>query len=52
VVAEFPAESHTPITYPGAIIAGRGEDQGRGFLDFLASPDARSVFESAGFGLP
>lgn len=51
VVAEFPAGSHTPITYPAAVIAGKGEGPGKGFVEFLASPEARSAFESAGFGL-
>jgi molybdate transport system substrate-binding protein len=51
VVGEFPADSHTPITYPAAIVAGKGEGPATGFLAFLASPEAKTVFESAGFGL-
>jgi molybdate transport system substrate-binding protein len=51
VIATFPPDSHTPITYPAAIVAGRGEGPGKGFLAFLASPEAKSAFESAGFGL-
>jgi molybdate transport system substrate-binding protein len=51
VVGEFPADSHTPITYPAAVLAGKGEGPGKGFLAFLTSPEARSAFEAAGFGL-
>ena len=51
VVATFPPESHTPITYPAAIVAGKGEGPGKGFLAFLGAPEARSAFEAAGFGL-
>jgi molybdate transport system substrate-binding protein len=51
VVGEFPAVSHTPITYPVAIVAGKAEGPAKGFLDFLGSPEAKSAFESVGFGL-
>jgi len=51
VVGEFPADSHTPITYPAAIMAGKSEGPAKGFKEFLGSPEARSAFESAGFGL-
>jgi molybdate transport system substrate-binding protein len=51
VVAEFPADSHTPITYPAAIMAGKAEGPGREFTAFLTSPEAKAAFESAGFGL-
>jgi molybdate transport system substrate-binding protein len=50
-VGEFPADSHTPITYPVAIVAGKSEGPAKGFKEFLASPEARAAFESAGFGL-
>ena len=51
VVATFPPDSHTPITYPAAIVAGKGEGPGKVFLAFLGSPDAESAFQAAGFGL-
>jgi molybdate transport system substrate-binding protein len=50
-IAEFPADSHTPITYPAAVIAGKGEGAAKGFKDFLTSVEARAAFEAAGFGL-
>jgi molybdate transport system substrate-binding protein len=50
-VGEFPADSHTPITYPAAILAGKSEGPAKGFKEFLSSPEARAAFEAAGFGL-
>jgi molybdate transport system substrate-binding protein len=51
VVGEFPPDSHTPITYPAAVTAGKSEGPGKGFMAFLGSPKARSAFETAGFGV-
>lgn len=51
VVGVFPAASHTPITYPAALLEGNKDGPGAGFLDFLASEGARKAFEDAGFGL-
>jgi molybdate transport system substrate-binding protein len=51
LVAAFPSDSHTPITYPAAVVAGKGEGPGKQFLAFLGSPDAESAFQRAGFGL-
>jgi molybdate transport system substrate-binding protein len=51
VAAEFPADSHTPITYPRAIIAGKAEGAAKGFKDFLGSPEAKAAFQAAGFGV-
>ncbi|MDZ4760249.1 MAG: molybdate ABC transporter substrate-binding protein [Alphaproteobacteria bacterium] len=49
VVAEFPAGSHTAITYPLARIAsGEGQD----FAAYLQSGEARSTLAAAGFLLP
>jgi molybdate transport system substrate-binding protein len=51
VVGEFPADSHTPITYPAAAIAGKADGPAKGFLAQLASPEAKTTFEGAGFGI-
>jgi molybdate transport system substrate-binding protein len=48
VVAAFPESSHPPIRYPAALTRESGR-AARGFLAFLSSPYARSVFETAGF---
>ena len=49
VIGTFPADSHTPITYPAAIIAGKSSAST--FLDYLGSAKAAGAFEAAGFGL-
>jgi len=46
VVHRFAAESHPPIVYPAARIAGGG---GAGFLAYLQTPQARAIFEAQGF---
>jgi molybdate transport system substrate-binding protein len=51
VAGEFPAGSHMPITYPAAIIAGKGEGPAKGFSEYLSSADAKAVFTAAGFGV-
>lgn len=51
VTGTFPSDSHTPITYPAAIIAGKGESGAVGFVAFLSSDKAKTVFTEAGFGL-
>ena len=52
VVATFPEDSHPPITYPVAAIAGRDGPTVRQFLTFLGSDAARAVFAAQGFTLP
>ena len=49
VVATFPDDSHAPIIYPAALIAGTENDAAPEFLDFLSSDTARPLFERQGF---
>jgi molybdate transport system substrate-binding protein len=49
IVAEFPASSYPPIVYPFALIAGAGEAKAKPFLAFLEGPEARAIFDKAGF---
>ena len=49
IVARFPEESHPAIVYPAAIVAGRTSPPAERFLVFLQGPEARAVFERAGF---
>jgi molybdate transport system substrate-binding protein len=51
VVATFPGNSHRPILYPAAVIAGGGPEA-QLFVDHLSSPAAREIFEAQGFVLP
>jgi molybdate transport system substrate-binding protein len=48
VIATFPEESHSQITYPAAVIAP-GSQAAEGFLAYLGAAEARTVFEAQGF---
>jgi len=50
IVATLPAESHRPITYPAAVIAGtRAPRAARLFMRFLGSDDLRDILRGHGF---
>jgi molybdate transport system substrate-binding protein len=49
VAGLFPEDSHPPIVYPAAAVGEAVDPGARAFLDFLRSPEARVVFEDAGF---
>lgn len=49
VIGSFPADSHPPIVYPAADIAGRDLPAEIEFLDYLRGPQAREAFEQQGF---
>jgi molybdate transport system substrate-binding protein len=49
VVGEFPPDSHTPISYPAAIIAGKDSPRARAYMNFLLSPQAKAIFKKHGF---
>ncbi len=51
VVARFPPNSHAPIIYPAAVVAGRNNPAATAFLAHLRSPSARAVFERYGFAV-
>lgn len=51
VVAVFPPETHEPITYPAARLAGT-DPAGAAFLDFLTGDTAQAIFAAAGFTRP
>lgn len=48
VIGTFPADSHTPIVYPGALTVTAGAEA-EAFLDHLSSPAAQEVFRANGF---
>jgi molybdate transport system substrate-binding protein len=50
VVGVFPENSHPPIVYPVALTK-TAAPQAKDFLAYLSSPDARAIFEKAGFSL-
>jgi molybdate transport system substrate-binding protein len=49
VVATFPADSHAPIIYPFAVTANSTNKAAGEFLNFLASAEAKPIFEKQGF---
>jgi molybdate transport system substrate-binding protein len=48
VVGAFPENSHPPIIYPVALTKS-ASPAARNFLTFLEGPEARAIFERAGF---
>jgi len=48
IVDTFPANTHTPITYPGAAIRG-ARAEAIAYLNYLASPQARDTWKRYGF---
>lgn len=51
VVATFPAESHPPIVYPGALMAGAADEADRAFVEALTSDAADAAFRRQGFAV-
>lgn len=49
VIATFPEDSHPPIRYPAALIAGRDTQAARDLLTYLSEPEAQAVFARHGF---
>ncbi|GGK30542.1 molybdate ABC transporter substrate-binding protein [Salinarimonas ramus] len=49
VIGTFPSDSHPPIVYPAAAIAGRDGAATADFLAYLRTPPAREAFERQGF---
>ena len=51
VVGIFPEDSHPPVIYPVAAVAGQDTPAARRFLSFLKSPEAKAIFEKYGFSV-
>ncbi len=49
VVDAFPGDSHPPITYPAAIVAGQARPEVWRFFSFLTAPEATTAFSRQGF---
>lgn len=49
ILGRFPEDSHPPIVYPAAVLEASASKAAVGFLDFLKSSDAKSVFQAQGF---
>jgi molybdate transport system substrate-binding protein len=49
IVGTFPPDSHTPITYPFAIVKGQRTEEAVRFLHFLTGNEGAAIFERYGF---
>ncbi len=49
IIGTFPPESHSPIVYPAALMSGGNKKAGTAFLEYLKTPEARSIFMKFGF---
>jgi molybdate transport system substrate-binding protein len=49
VAGTFPASSHDPVSYPFAVVKSHDSPDARALMDFLAGPQARTVFAQRGF---
>ncbi len=49
VVGTFPADSHPPITYPGALLTGAADEADRAFYEAITSDAGDAVFAEQGF---
>lgn len=45
----FPEETHPPIIYPAAVLAGSDNPEALAFIGYLRSPSAQCLFEAQGF---
>ncbi|MCJ2181975.1 molybdate ABC transporter substrate-binding protein [Novosphingobium sp. 1949] len=50
VVSVFPRSSHTPVTYPIALVAKSTNRDAEAFRKFLISKDGKAIFARYGFG--
>lgn len=51
IAGMFPVDSHAPITYPVALVAGQDTPEARAFLAILQGPDAAAIFRRYGFSV-
>jgi molybdate transport system substrate-binding protein len=52
VVVQAPADSHSPVIYPVAVIkASKNAAAAKAFEDFLSGPQASAIFRKYGFGV-
>lgn len=52
VVATFPDDTHAPIVYPAALIAGHDSAAARAVLEALRAPPQQAIFRRHGFDAP
>ncbi len=50
-VGVFPEDSHPPILYPVALVAGNDSPEARAALEFIRGPEAKAIWGKYGFRL-
>lgn len=51
IVGTFPDETHAPIVYPAALVAGAASPGATAFFNYLSTPAATAIFKSQGFAV-
>ncbi len=51
VLSEFPPATHSPITYPAALVGNPPSPEATAFVQYLRGNEARAIFEKYGFDL-
>lgn len=51
VLGTFPADSHPPIVYPGALLTGAADEADRAFFEALSFAPADATFDGQGFAI-
>ena len=51
VAGMFPENSHKPVVYPMALVAGHASTSASAFYDFLRGDDAHAIFRKFGFSV-
>lgn len=51
VAGVFPENSHPPVTYPIALLAGHSDADARALIAFFTGPDAARVYKKHGFSV-
>jgi molybdate transport system substrate-binding protein len=52
IIGTFPPDSHPPIIYPVAAVAGSRNPNTKPVLDFIVSSEARAIFRAQGYTAP
>ena len=51
MLGTFPADSHPPIVYPGALLTGAADEADRAFFEALSFAPADATFDGQGFAI-
>jgi len=52
IAGTFPADTHSPVIYPAALVTGHDSPAARRFLEFMSGERVQAVYERYGFTRP